>query len=189
MDAVSWADEIFGNAELGDERRTQRLVRIASQLADQTERSLSEAMGNEAENKGAYRFFSNDTFGYEDIIAPVIEATMDKVSNLNRVLLVQDTCHLNYDGKKATIGLGHVGCTAVKAFQGIMLHWTLALTDCGEPLGVAHTKLWERDSIPSKKELNAHKKKPIESKESYKWIESINRIDGYIPASTQAIWI
>ena len=117
-------------------------------------------------------------------MTPVFEATVDKMTDLNRVLIVQDTCHLNYDGKKATIGLGHVGSTSDRSFQGIMMHWALALTDRGEPLGVAHTKLWEREPNPRKEGLNAHQNKPIESKESYKWIEAVNALDGRIPTST-----
>lgn len=189
MDAMNWANDIFGNADLGDQRRTQRLVRIASLMADSTERTMSENMGNEADNKAAHRFFSNGSFEYEDILQPVIEATIDKMVDRERVLLVQDTCHLNYDGKKATIGLGHVGSTSDRAFQGIMLHWALALSDVGEPLGVAHAKLWERKPDPRKKRLNAHQNKPIEAKESYKWIEAVNALDGQIPDSTQAIWV
>lgn len=189
MDRFDWANRVFGSADLGDERRTQRLVRIASKLADSAQRSMSENMGNEADNKAAHRFFSNNAFDYEDIVLPVVEATTEKMATFDRVLLVQDTTHLNYDTKKATSGLGHVGSTADKSFQGIMLHWTLALNDQGEPVGAAHVKLWEREPDPRKKRLNDHQNKPIEVKESYKWIEAVHALDGRIPTSTQAVWV
>ena len=100
MDVVNWAHDLFGSADLGDERRTRRLVRIVTKIADSTERTMSENMGNQADSKAAHRFFANASFGYEDIATPVVEATIGKINALDRVLLIQDSCHLNYDGKK-----------------------------------------------------------------------------------------
>ncbi|WP_071604702.1 IS4/Tn5 family transposase DNA-binding protein, partial [Dickeya chrysanthemi] len=39
-DCYSWADDIFGSAELGDLRRTRRLVTLASSLAQYTGLSI-----------------------------------------------------------------------------------------------------------------------------------------------------
>ena len=127
MDAVSWAVDVFGDACLGDERRTSRLVQLAATIVDGPERSMSTNLGSEAANKAAQRFFGNDGFDYEDIIAPVCDHTVSKFTQLKRVLLIQDTTHLNYDSHLATTGLGHIGSTSDKSFQGVMMHWTLAV--------------------------------------------------------------
>ncbi len=189
MEAMEWAYEVFGDADLGDLRRTERLAQMVSKMADAPECSISEMMGNEAENKGAQRFFGNEAFDYKDVIAPVVENTLSKISQTNRVFLVQDTSHLNYDSRSKTLGLGHIGSTKNKSFQGIMMHWTFALTGEAEPIGIAQLKLWKRAKNPRKKSVNAHQNKPIEKKESYKWIEAFKSLEDQIPPQVQAIWI
>ena len=53
----SWAVTEFAEADLGDARRTQRAIRLATVLAQQPMASLPEACGSGAEVKAAYRFF------------------------------------------------------------------------------------------------------------------------------------
>ena len=45
MDPAAWAQARFGNAHLGDKRRTERLVRLAAQIAADPSASLPEATG------------------------------------------------------------------------------------------------------------------------------------------------
>lgn len=189
MKGLKWAYEVFGEAQLGDSRRTDRLVKMVSLMADSTECSLSKAMGNPSENKAAQRFCENDAFDYRDIVESIVDSTISKFSETNRVLLIQDTSHLNYDNHKATFGLGHIGSTTDRSFQGIMMHWTMALTGKAEPLGIATLKFWERKRNPRKKIKNAHQNRPIDKKESYKWIESVESLQEQIPTGVQAIWI
>ncbi len=189
MDAIKWAADEFGGAELGDIRRVDRLVNMASARVAAAEQSFSASMGNEADNKAAYRFFGNSSFDYQSIIDPIIENSLRRIGGHDRVLLIQDTSHLNYDTRKATAGLGHIGSTSDKSFQGIMMHWTLALDGKGEGLGLCQLKLWERETNPRKKKLNEHQNRPIEEKESYKWIEAVTAIEGGLSPKTQAVWV
>jgi hypothetical protein len=48
-----WIETEFGTADLGDARRTQRLLQLTSQLAAQPSASLPEAWGSRAELKAA----------------------------------------------------------------------------------------------------------------------------------------
>jgi hypothetical protein len=52
-DADSWAVTEFADAELGDARRTQRLVELATGLAQRPGASLPEACGTRAMLKAA----------------------------------------------------------------------------------------------------------------------------------------
>ena len=58
-DDNTWAVTEFAEAELGDLRRTQRLVELATALAQRPGTSLPEAYGEHAMLKAAYRFFDN----------------------------------------------------------------------------------------------------------------------------------
>jgi Transposase DNA-binding len=65
-----WAQLEFAIADLGDARRTKRLVQIGSALAQCPSGTLPEAFPDWAELKAAYRFFSNPNIHYEKILAP-----------------------------------------------------------------------------------------------------------------------
>ncbi len=53
MDQARWAATEFGEAELGDARRTARLVELASGLAERPTASLPEACEDGAQLKAA----------------------------------------------------------------------------------------------------------------------------------------
>ena len=59
--AENWAVATFGAAELGDPRRTDRLVKVASALAKNPSASLPHALETWGETLGAYRFLNNPT--------------------------------------------------------------------------------------------------------------------------------
>ena len=65
-----WAVETFGSAELGDPRRTDRLVKIATALAENPAVSLPKSMRNWGDTLGAYRFLGNEAITHEQILAP-----------------------------------------------------------------------------------------------------------------------
>ena len=82
--------------------------------------------------------------------------------------MVQDTTTINYSSHPNTKGLGPIGTDSEKV-RGLMVHDTMAFTPEGTPLGLLNVQCWARDGIGSK-----HKRhqKPIEEKESWKWVES-----------------
>ena len=73
---VSWAFDEFSSADLGDERRTERLIKLASALAKRPTASFPEAFGMQAELTAAYRFYDNDQIDPDDILASHTHATM-----------------------------------------------------------------------------------------------------------------
>ncbi len=56
-----WATSLFGQANLGDPRRTKRLVKVATNLALHTGKSLVKSSQQPAEIEGAYRFIRNES--------------------------------------------------------------------------------------------------------------------------------
>jgi hypothetical protein len=87
-DDTNWAVNEFADAELGDLRRTKRLVELAHVLAQHPTAALPEACGNGARLKAAYRFFSNDAIAPQDILLSHIEATSGRLSTVPVVLAV-----------------------------------------------------------------------------------------------------
>src|SRR5712691_2252409 len=78
-DDTNWAVTEFADAELGDVRRTKRLVELAGVLAQHPTAMLPEACGDGAMLKAAYRFFSNDDIEPQDFLSSHIESTYSRL--------------------------------------------------------------------------------------------------------------
>src|SRR5919108_21500 len=105
-DDDSWAVTEFADAELGDARRTQRVIALATVLAQRPGASLPEACGDDAMLKAAYRFFDNAAIEPQDLLDSHIGATFPRVATVPLVLAVQDTTELDWTAHPATSGLG-----------------------------------------------------------------------------------
>ena len=108
-DDTAWAVTEFAEAELGDVRRTMRLVELAHVLAQHPTAALPEACGDDAMLKAAYRFFANDAIEPHDVLDSHIEATYRRLHHVPVVLAVQDTTEVDWTSHPATRGLGPLG--------------------------------------------------------------------------------
>ena len=111
---MTWAEEEFGGADLGDKRLNKRLAVLAERLGEQPSASIPEACRGLAEMHAAYRY-------------PV-------------VLCIQDTTELDLEGK-STRGLGPL---SYEAQRGMYVHPTYGVTPAREPLGEIHVWMWAR---------------------------------------------
>ncbi len=165
----SWAEHEFGDADLGDSRRTQRLVKLAEQRGAQPNASITQSCGDKASAKAAYRFYENDAISTTGILSSHEEATQSRMSHESVVLAAQDTTQLDYTHHPATEGLGTLHN---KNQRGMLMHTTFAVTPERVPLGIIHQQIWTR---PVEEFGKKHKRKqlPIEEKESQKWLTSL----------------
>jgi hypothetical protein len=171
-DATNWAVTEFADADLGDLRRTQRLVQLAQVLAQNPGAALPEACGSGAMLKAAYRFFANDDIEPSDIVQSHVEATYSRLNTVPLVLAVQDTTEADWTSLRATEGLGPLGHTTC---QGLLIHTTLAITPERVPLGLLAQQVWARDPDDIGKRAR-RKQLPISQKESQKWLHSLDAV-------------
>jgi hypothetical protein len=120
---AQWAQAEFGFAQLGDQRRNNRLVNIAQHLAASPGGTLPQAFPQWAELKAAYRFFGQRGVSFERILAPHLERTRQACRESGEYLLIEDTTLLDYSLHSATEGLGFIG----NGGRGFELHSTLAV--------------------------------------------------------------
>lgn len=165
----SWAEQEFGNANLGDYRRTRRLIQIAEQRGSQPNASITQSCGDNAGAKAAYRFYENEAISITSILSSHQQATQTRMSQESVVLAVQDTTQLDYTHHPATEGLGTLHN---EKQQGMLMHTTFAVTPARVPLGIIHQQIWTR---PAEDFGKKHKRKqlPIQEKESQKWLTSL----------------
>lgn len=167
-------DEVRG-ADLGDERLNKRLITIVEELGANPNLSIPAAADGRPEMEAAYRFFSNDRVTPQKILQPHIDSTLERISQCERVLLVQDTTEFDLTRPSQQVkGAGPLDC---ESRRGAFLHPLIAFRRDGVPLGTVWQKAWARESIekdltPSQKR-EKRRRTPIEDKESMRWIEGL----------------
>jgi hypothetical protein len=127
-------------------------------------------MGTWSDTKAAYRFVSNPKVTAEKILEPHQLSTVSRMQAQSVVLAVQDTTELNYTSLKKTKGLGTIGSSP--KLRGMHVHTTLALTPDRVPLGIIDQYTWICPPQEYGKK-GERKQKPIEEKESVKWLVSL----------------
>ncbi|OGB25651.1 MAG: hypothetical protein A3I66_22785 [Burkholderiales bacterium RIFCSPLOWO2_02_FULL_57_36] len=167
---TDWAIEEFGEADLGDARRSKRLVALARRLGRSPHCSFPQSL-SASELKAAYRFFDNDEVDTDGILTAHIGQTLARMRTVPLVLAVQDTTEYNLTHLSATEGLGY--CSHEKV-RGFFMHSMLALTPEGLPLGVLGLKTWTRP-LEQLGKRKLRRQLPVQEKESAKWIEGLNQ--------------
>ncbi len=164
-----WVLTEMQTVDLGDKRRNDRLTQLLSSMAAVPSKSIPSAVnGGHNETTAAYRLFDNDAVGFENILAPHIEATYQRVAEQDVVIVAQDTTEL--DLTRPGVQVDGAGPLDGTARFGELLHPMVAFTVNGTPLGTLCAELWTREPGPSK--AKDRKKLPIEEKESLRWLET-----------------
>lgn len=169
---TDWAAREFGHARMKDQRLVDRLITLAGDFARQPAASIPQACGSWDKTKAAYRFFDNAAVEPGAILAAHVQATVQRMRGHAVVLCAQDTTSLNYSAHRRTKGLGPISNNRDKTL-GLFLHSTLALTPCGQPLGLLHTRTWARSARNFGRSSHARNRTPRARKESQKWMDSL----------------
>ena len=167
-----WVEEELSEVELGDRRLTARLLRMTGMFYAKPTANIPQACGSAMAAKAAYRFLDNEKVDWEAILEAHYRKTEERVQTEPLVLVAQDTTTLNYSGHPHTSGLGPIGTDSEKV-RGLIVHDTMSFTPKGTPLGLLDVQCWARGKIGSRHERH---KKPIEAKESWKWIQSYRQV-------------
>ena len=172
LDAQGWADQEFGACDLGDPRRTRRLVKIVSDQAAQPSGSYSQAAGgNRHDLKGYYRFLNNqrEELTPEGLLQTHRTQTIRRMKKEKTVLIIQDTTELNFSARPGCKDLGQLGSNQTGAkSRGLDLHSCLAVGGLsGLPLGVLRLHGYAPEPAQGK-----DPSRPIEEKESYRWLQA-----------------
>jgi len=186
---AQWAQNELSLVELGDRRRTQRLMKIATRLAQSPGGTLPQALPDWGELKAAYRFFSQPKNHYEAILRPHWQRTLEQCQEPGEYLLIEDTTFLDYSAHRATQELGINGSRG----RGLRLHSTLALAVKGwdeeqrpqtELVGLLHQHCWAQAPRPKGEARSKCFARPHRC--SQRWAQVLK--EGPAPAA-QSRWI
>jgi hypothetical protein len=169
-----WAMEEVAGAKFGDKRLDARLPILLSALGDRPILSIPAACGGRAETKAAYRFFDNEKVTFEEVLKPHVEKTKERMAEQKAVLLVQDTTEVDLTRpEQEVVGAGELDGPR----RGVLLHAMHAFAPEGLPLGTAWAEVLNRTEGVShetrEEKSRKRKKKPIEEKESLRWLSGL----------------
>lgn len=176
----------FQNATINDQRLINRLTLTATILEKEPEKSIPEACQDWATIKGAYKLFGNPKVTPIAILSGHRHQTIKRMLEHNLVLIIQDTSSLDFTGHPKTKGLGPY--TTTPNSIGLLMHTASVVTPQGVPLGLLAQDIWARDQKQKGKKLDHHKL-PIESKESYKWIRTLESSMKDVPSSVATVTV
>ena len=160
-----WSIEETKSANFGDQRLNKRYGCLLNSLASSPNKSIPASCNGWGETIAAYRFFNHEDVTEAGILAPHKKATLERIKNEKIVLIPQDTTQIDFTGRKSLSGIGYL---SKESGQGFYLHPCIAVTPDRCCLGVVDIQTWTRDELDGKEK---RKTKPIEEKESYRWIK------------------
>ncbi len=154
-----WAQEHFGNCQLGDKRRTKRLVTMAQQVASNPSGSFPDQTRTWGDLKAVYNLFDCEQVTFESIASPHWEQTRQR--SRGRYLVIEDTTELDFGIHRDLDGLGPTGNGRG---HGFLLHNALMVDAANEEIvGVANQTIHYRQPAPKQESKSQRLKRPRES--------------------------
>lgn len=162
-----WAQSTFGKADLGDPRRTARLVKLAETLANKPGKPLVSITQSPADMEGAYRFIRNEHVNAQSIAEAGYQVSVAKAASHPLLLALEDTTAITYSHQSIRDELGHVN--QGDRYRGMLAHSILLFAPQErEVVGLVEQSRWTRD-IRTRGKSHQHATIPYEEKEGFKW--------------------
>lgn len=169
----------FATIEFNSKRLKDRFIKTMRKLEKDPQHSILSTMGSRSEAKAVYRMLGNEKFSWQEIHRVHKESTIERMVSCQEqiILAVQDTTAVNYHTHTKTKGLGY-NCEKTR---GINVHSCLALTPEGVTLGLLHQEFYTRENKKQEGTRDELKTRPIEEKESFRWLETMEKSNEGIP--------
>jgi Transposase DNA-binding/Transposase DDE domain len=201
QEPMEWARRHFGEIDLGDLRRDQRAMTIATAMAANPGKSIPQLFAHPYDVKASYQFFRREETTPDDLQAGHREFVLEEMEKPGRYLLLEDSSEMTWPGTQPIPGLGPIGAGA-EGLQGFHLHSTLAvrwrMEACEaeqwpgraavEVLGLADQQYQVRKPRPEGEKKRDSKVRKLRARESEWWEETGERI-GQCPECEDLAWI
>lgn len=183
-------DNEFENINFKSAKLKNRFLKTMTDLFKNPGVSILLASGSREAAKAVYRMFSNVKFNISEILKSHKSKTIERIVEYNKskdekiILLLQDTMSVNYNNHKKTEGLGYNSQKTL----GVNIHSCLAVTPEGLALGVMEQSSSTREfSKTDSKTAHEKKSRPIEEKESFRWLKTLEESNIGIPSDIKTI--
>jgi hypothetical protein len=137
-----WARQTFGGAQLGDARRSARLVKIAAGMAAQPAGTVTGVFATSAEREGAFRLLENVEVTTCAVAEAVTSATARSAAHQELVYVPVDSTSLSLSDRARKREVGRVGVN--DAMRGLHVMNAIAVGQDGMTLGMLDQQWWAR---------------------------------------------
>ena len=174
IDVDKWANQVFGSCQLGDARRTKRLVDVAKRHALTPSAAPLEACeGDIGATEGAYRLIRNQKISPNAIADGGFSATAQIAAKQEGIILaLEDTTSLSFPHAASDLG-----CVGGKnnIMRGFNVHSVMLLAESGMPIGLIEQERWKRN--PATFGIGKFARfRDYKDKESFKWQRASERV-------------
>ena len=184
LDPATWAQTEYGHVHLGDIRRTQRLVAVATRVAQRPSALVAQAVRDEAERQAAYDLLENSAVRPDALVHASARAAATRAASRALVLIAADGVSLTLRDYRGLRGMGSIGPRSNGA-RGLQVMDAVALTESGHVLGLAGLLSWCRPLHTSR----PAKQRPLSERESVQWLHLRAQVravfDTYAPDTTR----
>lgn len=183
----------FSGVHFGDRRLNDRLIKLAESLVARPSDSFPESVGSVAALEATYRFLGNAKVLPSSILAPHIEASVERACLSKRVVVAHDTSTFTFRGNSAREGLGWLTSDShnrkSNGRQGFLAHFSLAVSrsETVVPLGVLGFHSFVRTGKPKGKTTLRNQKQIVN--ELDRWGESVERVENLFPSDVRPIHV
>jgi hypothetical protein len=178
---ASLGQAIFGHAQLGDQRRTRRLVETFDAMRRHPGGTLPEKLSHPPELRAFYRLCDQGKVTHEAVIEAARQYTLTRIAACSGpVLILHDATELDYTSLRSLVGdLGQIG---TGSRSGYVCQNVLAVeAETGEVLGLLDQVLHHRVKAPKKESITKLRERG--SRESLLWLHGTR----HLPADRQLI--
>ena len=146
---MTFGEVQFGAAQLGDRRRTARLVELANRMANHPGGTLPDKVNSPASLKGLYRLMDCAEVTHRSVLEAPRQRTLEQMAAAEgTVLVIHDGSELDFTGLKSIATLGPIGNGGNR---GYVAHNVLAVVaETREVLGLAFQHLAKRPKVTQK---------------------------------------
>jgi hypothetical protein len=177
-DLGNWGFEEFGDAKLGNGKRTTRLVKMAQGAAERSAGKVTEIFQSPADRQGAYKFFENKKIQSSDVALAAHLACARRCADEKCVFVPIDGTSLSLVDASGVKDLGPVGPKG--GGNGVEVMSAIAVRLDGTPLGIIGQSYWTRDRDNRVK--HTRKLRPLEEKETRYWLDIIGQTENALAA-------
>lgn len=157
----------FANADLGDARRTKRLIASVDSMCRHPGGSLPDKFRSPKDLKAFYRLCDCDEVTHEAVLSAHREVVLQQ--HLSDILVLHDSTELDYSTHLALADLGQIGNGNRR---GYICHNSLAVdANSRDVLGLLNQVLHQRADVPVKE--TALERRERESRESRLWLQGV----------------
>ena len=173
-DGETLGEAMFGSAELGDRRRTARLVTTFDQMRRHPGSTLPNKLASPPNLKALYRLLDRPEVTHEALMAPLRSYTLRNIAACpDAVLLLHDATELDYSERHSLAK--HLGQIGSGRGRGYICQNVLAVDpQTHSVLGLMDQILHCRDEVPKNESLTAHRARA--TRESLLWLKGTRHL-------------